>query len=95
MLPFFLELLVIALHSSPVEYWTPSDLGRGSSSGVISFCFFHIIHGILLEIVLESVAISSSSGSHFVRTLHYNLSWVSLNGMAHSLIELCNPLRHD
>ena len=31
---FFIELLVIALHSSSVEYWTPSDLG-GSSSGVI------------------------------------------------------------
>ena len=25
---FFLELLVIALCSSPVAYWTPSDLGR-------------------------------------------------------------------
>ena len=24
---FFLELLVIALHSSPVAYWTPSDQG--------------------------------------------------------------------
>ena len=35
---FFLELLVIALHSSPVAYWAPSDL-EGSSSGVISFAF--------------------------------------------------------
>jgi len=26
---FFLELLVIALHTSPVAYWTPSDLGGG------------------------------------------------------------------
>ena len=34
---FFLELLVIALHSSPVAYCTPSDL-EGSSSGVVSFC---------------------------------------------------------
>ena len=31
---FFLELLVIALHSSPVAYWIPSDL-RGSTSGVV------------------------------------------------------------
>ena len=39
---FFLELLVIAFCSSPVAYWTSSDLGgRGcSSSSVISFCFF-------------------------------------------------------
>ena len=33
---FFLELLVTALCSSPVAYWTPSSL-KGSSSGVI-FC---------------------------------------------------------
>ena len=36
---FFLELLVIALCSSPVAHWTPSNL-RGSSSGVIPFCLF-------------------------------------------------------
>ena len=41
---FFLELLVIALCSSPVAYWTPSDL-RGSSSGVISFCIFILFMG--------------------------------------------------
>ena len=32
---FFLELLVIALCSSPVAHWTPSNR-RGSSSGLIS-----------------------------------------------------------
>ena len=36
---FFLELLVIALWSSPVACWTPSDLW-GSYSGVIPFCLF-------------------------------------------------------
>ena len=36
---FFLELLVVALHSSPEVYWTPSNL-RGSSSGFISFSLF-------------------------------------------------------
>ena len=36
---FFLELWVIAVRSSPVAYWTPSDLG-GPSSSVISFCLF-------------------------------------------------------
>ena len=40
---FFLELLVIALHSSPVAYYTPSDM-RGSSSSVISVSLFiHIM----------------------------------------------------
>ena len=33
----FLELLVIALHSSLVAYWTPSNLG-GSIFSVLSFC---------------------------------------------------------
>ena len=36
---FFLGLSVIAVYSSPVSYWVPSDPG-GSSSGVISFCLF-------------------------------------------------------
>ena len=36
---FFLELLVISLHSSPLAYWTPTKLGV-SSSGVISVCLF-------------------------------------------------------
>ena len=35
---FFLKLSVIALHSSPESYWTPSDL-RASSSSAVSFCF--------------------------------------------------------
>ena len=40
---FFLEQLVIVLHSSPVAYWTPSNMGgggHGSSFVVISFCLF-------------------------------------------------------
>ena len=41
---FFLQLLVIALYSSPVAYWTPSDL-EGSSSGAISFCLFILFMG--------------------------------------------------
>jgi len=38
---FFLELLVIALHFSPVAYWTFYDLGDSSSSVtffVFSYC---------------------------------------------------------
>ena len=41
---FFLELLVMSLHSSPVAYWTPSNLG-GSSSGVISSSFSYCSWG--------------------------------------------------
>ena len=43
---FFLELLVISLHSSPEVYWTPSNL-RGSSSGFISFSLFVVFMGFL------------------------------------------------
>ena len=36
---FFLGLLVVFFHSSPVACWTPSNLGT-SFFGVISFCLF-------------------------------------------------------
>ena len=44
LLHFFLKLLVIVLHSSPVAYWTPSNLW-GLPSGVISFCLFILFMG--------------------------------------------------
>ena len=47
---FFLKLLVIALYSSPVGYWTPSNCkGQCSSSGVISFCLFILFMGFLRQ----------------------------------------------
>ena len=39
---FFLELF---LHSSPVAYWAPTDLGSSSFS-VISFCLFILFMGL-------------------------------------------------
>ena len=42
---FFLELLVVALHSFPEVYWTPSSL-RGSS-GFIYFSLFVVFMGFL------------------------------------------------
>ena len=45
---FFLELLVISPCSSPVAYWTPSDL-RGSSSNIISFYLFLLFMGFLWQ----------------------------------------------
>ena len=71
---FFLELLAIALCSSPVVYWTPSDLARGLIFWWHIFLLFHTIHGVLEGRILKWVAISSSSGLCFVRTLHYDLS---------------------
>ena len=45
------------------------------------------VHGIFQVRVLQWVTISFS-GPYFVRTLHHELSWVALHGMAHCFIEL-------
>ena len=42
---FFLELLAVAFHSSPVAYWIPSN-SDGSSSSVIYFCLFILFTGL-------------------------------------------------
>ena len=60
---FSLMLLVIALLSSPVAYWTPSDLWVGG--GLIFWCHiflpFYTAHGLLMARVLEWFSIPSSS----------------------------------
>ena len=71
--PFFLELF---LHSSPVEYWAPTNLGSSSFS-VLSFCLFITVHEVLKTRILKSFAIPFSSGPCFVRTLHHDLSILS------------------
>ena len=60
---FFLRLF---LHSSPVAYWAPTDLGSSSFS-IISFCLFILFMGF-------STAVLFSSGPCFVRTLHHDSS---------------------
>ena len=52
---FFLELY---LHSSPVVYWRPTNLGN-SSSGVICFLPFHTVHGFLEARILKWFSITS------------------------------------
>ena len=47
-MPFFLKLLVIALCSSPVAHWTPSNK-RGSSSGLISSFLLILFVGFLQQ----------------------------------------------
>ena len=77
----------------PVAYWTPSDEGAHLS---VSYLFaFSYCSWTSHARILEWVAISSSSGPHSVRTLHYNLFWVALHSMVHSFTELCKPLSHD
>jgi len=87
---FFLKIF---LPSSPVAYWTPTNL-------VIFQCHifwpFHTVHGILKARILEWFAIPFSSGPCLVRTLLYDLyALVPLHGMSHSFIELHKLLLHD
>ena len=56
---FFLELF---LHSSPVAYWAPTNMGS-SSFIVISFLPFHTVHGVLKAWILRWFAIPFSSGT--------------------------------
>ena len=65
---FFLKLF---LHSSPVAYWAPTNLGIFQCS---IFSPFHTVHGVLKARKLKWFSIPFSSGPHFVRTLHHVLS---------------------
>ena len=92
---FCLELLVIALNSYPVAYWTPSDLG-GSSSSVISFCLFILFMEFSKQEYWSEFPFPPPVDHVFSELFTMTLpSWVALNGMAHSFIELCKPLCHD
>ena len=56
---------------------------------------FHTVHGVLKARILKWFAIPFSSGPHFVRTLYQDLSsWVALQGMANSSIELDKAVVH-
>ena len=50
---------------------------------------FHTVHGVLKARILKWFAILFSSGPHFVRTLHHDLSVLGgLHSMTHSFTEL-------
>ena len=87
---FFLELF---LHWSPVAYWAPTDLGSSSFS-ILSFLPSHTVHGVLKARIMKWFAIPFSTGPHFFRTLHHDLSvWDGLHG-AHSFTELDKAVVH-
>ena len=67
---FFLELF---LHSSPVAYWAPTNLGSSSFS-VISFCLFILFMELSEQRILKWFAIVFSSGPCFVGILHHDPS---------------------
>src|SRR5574337_517908 len=86
---FFLELF---LHSSPVAYWAPTDLGSSSFS-VLSFCLFILF--MVFSRILKWFAVPSPV-DHILSELSTmtHPSWISLHGMAHSFIELDKAVVH-
>ena len=90
---FILGQWVILLCSSPVAYWTASDLGD-SSFGVISVWpiiqFLRFSQQVCWGGLLPAVNHVLSELSNMTCP-----SWVALHGMAHSFIELHKPLLHD
>ena len=92
---FFLALLVIILHSSPVACWKSSDLLAHLLMSYL-FAFFHTVYRALQAGLLKWFVISSSSVPCFLELSTMTCpSWVTLRGMVHSFTELHKPLHHD
>ena len=88
-LHFFLEVLVITLHPSPVAYWTPSNLGVSSSS-VLSFCLFTLSMGFSRQEYWNGLPFPLPVGHILSKLIMTCPSWVALHSMAHSFTELRN-----
>ena len=90
-LSFFLEL---CLHSSPVAYVAPTNLGSSYFS-VISFCLFILFMGFSRQEYWCSLPFPSPM--HHILTELSTMtcpSWVTLHGMAHSFTELDKAVIH-
>ena len=88
---FFLELF---LHWSPVAHWAPTDLGSSSVS-VLSFCLFILFMGFSRQECWSGLPFHSPV-DHILSelTTMTRPSWVALDGMAHSFIELDKAVVH-
>ena len=81
-------LLELFLCSSPVAHWAPTDLGSSSFS-VLSFCLFILFIGFSRQEYWSGLPFPSpvDHGLSELSTMTCP-SWVALQSMAHSLIEL-------
>ena len=88
---FFLELF---LHWSPVAYWVPTDLGSFSFS-ILSFCLFILFMGFSRQEYWSGLPIPSPV-DHILSDLSTmtHPSWVALQDMTHSFIELDKAVIH-
>ena len=88
---FFPELF---LHSCPVTYWAPTDLGSSSFS-VLSFCLFILFMGFLRQEYWRGLPFPSPVDHIFSELSTMTCqSWVALQGMTHSFIELDKAVVH-
>ena len=87
----FLELF---LHWSPVAYWAPTNLGSLSFS-VLSFCLFLLFMGLSRQEYWSGLPFHSPVDHVLseLSTMTY-LSWVVLQSVAHSFIELDMAVVH-
>ena len=88
------SFLVLFLSSSPVAYWTPTNLG-GSSFSVISFCLLILSVGFSGQEYQNCLPFPSPV-DHVLSELSTvtSQSWVALHGMAHSFIEIDKAVVH-
>ena len=88
---FFLELV---LHWSSVAYWAPTNLGSSSFS-VLPFCLFILFMGFSRQEYWSALPFPSPV-DHILSELctMTHLSWVALQGMAHSFTELDKVVFH-
>ena len=85
---FFLELF---LHSSPVAYWTPTDLGSSSFS-VLSFCLFILFMGFSRQEYWSGLPFPSPV-DHILSDLSTMTcpSWVAAHSMVYWVRQGCGP----
>ena len=88
---FFLELF---FHWSPVAYWAPTDMGSSTFS-IIHFCLLILFMGFSRQEYWSGLAFPSPVDHVWseIPTITC-LSWVALQGMAHSCIELDKAVVH-
>ena len=92
---FILSGAVISLHSSPVAYWTPSDLRTHllvSYLFAFSYCSW-CSHGKNTGVVYHSLFQWTTFFSELLTRTYP--SWMVLHVMPHSFIELLKPLCQD
>ena len=88
---FFLKLF---LHTSPVAYWTPTNLGSSSFS-VLSFCLFILFMGFSRQEYWCGLSFPSPV-DHILSDLSTmtHPPWVAIHSMAHNFIELDKAVVH-